>query len=118
QLQIAHGDTIEARYFDTSAGSNRTAIAVADFVCPTEETRAAFGEAFVVWVDRIDQGRFEDTNRLFTPPTKYDVRVTSEGAPEFWADAVCGVFLKSSRARSGARSLHEPLQHPLRKAAR
>src|SRR5262245_61898885 len=27
--------------------------AIADFVCPTKQTRAAFGEAFVIWVDRI-----------------------------------------------------------------
>lgn len=38
--------------------------AVADFICPTPEARAAFeadGAAFVVWVDRIAAGRFEDT---------------------------------------------------------
>ena len=51
---------------------------VADFVCPTPETREAFGPAFVVWVDRIKEGRFEDTNKLFVPPEKYDYRVTSE----------------------------------------
>src|SRR5215813_2755615 len=32
--------------------------AIADFVCPTEETRAAFGKAFTIWVDRITAGRF------------------------------------------------------------
>src|SRR3954469_20917146 len=40
-------------------------VAIADFICPTPETRAAFsagGDAFVVWVNRIEQGRFEDTN--------------------------------------------------------
>ena len=64
------------------------AYAVADFVCPLPETRAAFaadGPAFTVWLDRIAQGRFEDTNRLFTPPDRYDVRVPAEGTPEYWA---------------------------------
>jgi hypothetical protein len=28
--------------------------------------------------DRIKEGRFEDTNKLFVPPEKYDYRVTSE----------------------------------------
>jgi DNA polymerase III delta prime subunit len=51
---------------------------VADFVCPTPETRAAFGPAFVVWVDRIKEGRFEDTNKLFVPPEQYHYRVTTE----------------------------------------
>lgn len=51
---------------------------VADFVCPTPETREAFGPAFVVWVDRIKEGRFEDTNKLFVKPEQYNYRVTSE----------------------------------------
>jgi cytidyltransferase-like protein len=62
--------------------------AIADFVCPTRETREAFGEATVIWVDRIEQGRFEDTNRLFEKPKKSDYRVTTEGAPEFWAHKI------------------------------
>lgn len=62
--------------------------AIADFICPTPETRAAFGEAFVVFLDRIKQGRYDDTNRLFVPPERYDMRVTSDGAPEYWAELV------------------------------
>lgn len=46
---------------------------VADFVCPTSETRRAFGDAFTVWVDRIDESRFSDTNAIFEPPTLFDV---------------------------------------------
>jgi nucleoside-triphosphatase THEP1 len=59
--------------------------AVADFVCPTPATREAFGPATIIWVDRIREGRFEDTNRIFVPPPVYDFRVTAEGNPEFWA---------------------------------
>ena len=66
-------------------------IAIADFVCPTAETRAAFGEAFVIFVDRIQAGRFEDTNRMFIPPDKYDVRVQADGEPEYWADIICAL---------------------------
>lgn len=62
--------------------------AIADFVCPTPETRAAFGPAFTVWVDRIQSGRFEDTNRLFVPPAEHDLRVLAEGAPEAWAERI------------------------------
>ena len=51
-------------------------MAVADFVCPTPETRAAFGEAFVVWMDRPCEDRFPDTTTLFVPPTRYDLRIT------------------------------------------
>jgi hypothetical protein len=37
----------------TAAGHN----VVADFVCPTAETRNAFGDCFLIWVDRIERGR-------------------------------------------------------------
>jgi cytidyltransferase-like protein len=63
--------------------------AIADFICPTAKTRAAFGDAFLVWVDRIKQSRFADTDRLFEPPPRWDIRVTPEGTPAYWAEKVC-----------------------------
>jgi hypothetical protein len=57
---------------------------IVDFVCPTEETRAAFAEAFTIWVDRIAAGRFEDNNRMFVAPLRCDLRVSAEGAPQYW----------------------------------
>jgi len=51
-------------------------IAVADFVCPTEEARKEFDPDFTVWMDTIDQGRFEDTNKIFQQPLKVDYHVS------------------------------------------
>jgi cytidyltransferase-like protein len=65
---------------------------IADFICPTEETRAAFGPAFTIWIDRIDAGRFEDTNRMFIPPEHCDLRVQAEGAPQYWAEQALGLL--------------------------
>ena len=59
---------------------------IADFICPTADTRAAFGDAFTIWVDRIAEGRFEDTNRMFVAPERFDLRVTAQGAREYWAE--------------------------------
>jgi cytidyltransferase-like protein len=59
---------------------------IADFICPTEETRAAFGEAFTIWVDRIKSGRFDDTNKMFVSPERVDLRVGAEGTPQYWAE--------------------------------
>ena len=42
--------------------------AVADFVCPTEDTRKLFNADIIVWVNRIKEGRYEDTNKIFTEP--------------------------------------------------
>jgi cytidyltransferase-like protein len=59
---------------------------IADFVCPTDETRTAFGEAFTIFVDRISAGRFEDTNRMFVAPSDFDLRVSADGTPQYWAE--------------------------------
>src|ERR1700728_4800464 len=59
---------------------------IADFVCPTSETRRALGKAFIIWVDRIEAGRFDDTNRMFVPPDTFSLRVKSKGTPQFWAE--------------------------------
>jgi adenylylsulfate kinase len=37
----------------------------------------------MVWVDRVERSRFADTNRMFVPPERYDVRVTTEGTPTY-----------------------------------
>jgi hypothetical protein len=44
------------------------------------------GQAFTVWVDRIDESRFDDTNRMFVPPDHFDVRASAHGDPDFWAE--------------------------------
>lgn len=63
--------------------------AIGDFICPTPAAREAFGDdAFIIWVDRIAAGRFEDTNRLFEPPARFDIRVTAEGSPEYWVEEI------------------------------
>ena len=57
---------------------------VADFVCPTEETRKQFKADYTIWMDTIKQGRFEDTNKMFVKPLTYDFRVTHQEA-NMWA---------------------------------
>ncbi|MDA9631065.1 adenylyl-sulfate kinase [Candidatus Pelagibacter sp.] len=53
---------------------------VADFICPTPEARSLFPADFVIWVDTIKEGRFDDTNKMFIKPDKYDFHVTSQDA--------------------------------------
>ena len=57
---------------------------VADFVCPTPKTRKDFNADIVIWVDTIKKGRFEDTNKMFIKPNKFDFRVTEQNA-EKWS---------------------------------
>ena len=53
---------------------------VADFICPTPEARALFPADFVVWVDTIKEGRFDDTNKMFVKPDKFNFQVTTQDA--------------------------------------
>ena len=66
--------------------SNRDYI-IADFVCPLPAMRDIYAADFTVWMDTITEGRYQDTNRLFEPPEKYDVRVTEQDANK-WAKII------------------------------
>ena len=56
---------------------------ICDFVCPIPLMRYLFEPQFVIWMDTIKESRYEDTNKLFTPPTKYDFRVTEKDAQKY-----------------------------------
>ena len=60
---------------------------VADFICPTPKARKLFNADYVVWVDTIDKGRFDDTNAMFVKPEKFDFHVTSQDA-KVWANQI------------------------------
>ena len=60
---------------------------VADFICPTPEARSLFPADFIIWVDTIKEGRFEDTNQMFIKPEKYDFHVTTQDA-KYWASKI------------------------------
>ena len=60
---------------------------IADFICPTPKARSLFPADFVVWVDTIKEGRFDDTNKMFVKPEKYDFHVTSQDAKN-WAPKI------------------------------
>lgn len=62
-------------------------IVIADFVAPLPEMRDIYGANITIWVDTIPEGRFEDTNKAFVPPEKYDFRVTEQDAKR-WADII------------------------------
>lgn len=62
--------------------------AIADFVCPTQETRVVFWSEFtLIWIDRIKTSRFLDTDNLFQPPQKYDLKLTSWNEDEYFLEA-------------------------------
>ena len=48
---------------------------ICDFVCPTGETRKEFNADITIWMDTIEAGRFDDTNKIFEEPTEHDFRI-------------------------------------------
>ena len=60
---------------------------VIDMVAPLKEMRDLIAPDMLVWVDTIDKGRFEDTNRMFEPPEYYDFHVTTQDS-EKWAEII------------------------------
>ena len=60
---------------------------VADFICPTPEARKLFNADYIIWVDTIKKGRYEDTNAMFIKPEKFDFHVTTQDA-KIWAKKI------------------------------
>ena len=60
---------------------------IADFICPTPEARELFPADYIIWVDTIKEGRFEDTNQMFVKPEKFNFHVTSQDAKN-WAPKI------------------------------
>ena len=60
---------------------------VADFICPTPEARSLFPADYIIWVDTIKEGRFDDTNKMFVKPDKFDFHVTTQYAKK-WAPII------------------------------
>jgi adenylylsulfate kinase len=82
--------------------------AIADFICPTPAARAAFAagaEPFLIWVDRIKAGPYADTNRMFVPPERFDLRVTADGSPEYWTEAVMRLLRPSFDPRKLSKTV-------------
>ena len=69
---------------------------IVDFVAPLPEMRNNFKADWTIWIDTIEKGRFEDTNKVFTPPEVYDFRITEQAA-EKWAEFVGSHILENRR---------------------
>ena len=60
---------------------------IGDFICPTPKTREEFNAEYIIWLDTIKAGRYDDTNQLFIPPSNYNFRITTKNA-EHWCSKI------------------------------
>ena len=80
-------------------GAKSGSYVVSDFCCPTAEARTAFDPDYIIWVDRIQEGRYADTNAMFEAPDKDDRwdshdLVLRDGTPEELCDKVLNHIFK------------------------
>ena len=66
-------------------GSGKTTLA--NEIAPTPEARSLFSADYIVWVNTIKEGRFDDTNKMFVKPEKFDCQVTTQDA-KHWAPII------------------------------
>ena len=66
---------------------------VADFICPTPEARKLFPADYIVWVDTIKEGRFDDTNQMFVKPINFDFKVDTFDAKN-WSKKIHKEIIK------------------------
>jgi len=69
---------------------------ICDFVAPLPEMRHNFKADWTVWMDTIDAGRYDDTNKAFVAPDLYDFRITEKNADK-WVEFVGNHILESRR---------------------
>ena len=58
---------------------------ICDFVCPRDEARKMFDADISIWMDTIDKGRYDDTNKIFERPTDANIVID-----RFLSDAEIG----------------------------
>jgi len=83
------------RMFDFAVSCTEDFV-ICDFVAPLVEMRNNFKADWTIWMDTIDAGRYEDTNRAFVPPEQYDFRITEQNA-EKWTEFVGDHILYNRR---------------------
>jgi adenylylsulfate kinase len=80
---------------------NQGRIVICDFVCPTDVSRTMFKADYIIWMNTIKEGRFEDTNKMFEPPEKYDMEITGYLTDGEIRDIVRGITERRKEAASG-----------------
>jgi energy-coupling factor transporter ATP-binding protein EcfA2 len=76
--------------------STNTDYVICDFVAPIPEMRNNFKADWTIWVDTIDAGRFEDTNKMFVPPEVYDFRIIEQNCKK-WAEFIGSHIIENRR---------------------
>lgn len=76
----------QAERMSQLANKSKAEFVICDFIAPTKEIRSIFGADYTIWVNTIQEGRFNDTNKIFEPPLVYNFLVDKQDARIFAID--------------------------------
>ena len=52
-------------------------LVICDFICPTKEAREIFDADYCIWMDTIKESNYEDTDKIFEEPEKFNLKISS-----------------------------------------
>lgn len=84
------------RMFELANNMRNYDFVICDFVAPLPEMRENFQADWTIWLDTIEEGRFQDTNQIFVEPKNYDYRITEQNA-EYYATLIGQAILENRR---------------------
>jgi len=81
-LSFSNNDRIEqsrrmSLLCDIALRNRVVSYTIADFVCPTDQTRKTFNPDYIIWMNTIQKGRFQNTNKIFEKPDFYNIEITT-----------------------------------------
>ena len=77
-------------------GTKYVKYVICDFVAPTQEIRDIFDADYTIWIDTIRESEFSDTNKVFEPPSFYDLRIEEQDA-EMWSKVIYESIININR---------------------
>jgi adenylylsulfate kinase len=66
------------------ADTYKDEIVICDFVAPLKKVRDIFDADYVIWMNTVTESQYEDTNKLFEMPEKFNIVVTEKNV-EKWS---------------------------------
>lgn len=77
----------QSKRMKTLAESSKKRYVIADFVCPLQEMRDIFSADYIIWIDTINESRYNDTDNLFEDVVEYDIRIKEKDS-ERWSSII------------------------------
>ena len=89
----------QAKRMEVLANGSVSDFIICDFIAPTNKIRNIFKADITVWMDTIQKSSYEDTDKMFQKPTKYDIRVTEKNAQK-WSDIIINYIMENNHGYS------------------